>query len=171
MASLLRAVSLIPRLAIVLLMALLLIDMFLGVFFRYVVGRALTWTEEVGTLSLVYLTFIGGAVGITRAAHFSIHVLTERLSPALQRAFSLVVTLFIIAFGLLLVPTGLNLVRTNSGSETPALGLNLGVLYASTVIGGLLTVCYGGALLLDILRGRLPAQTVESEADETAVAA
>lgn len=171
MARLLHAVSLIPRLATVLLMALLLIDMFLGVFFRYVVGRALTWTEEVGTLSLVYLTFIGGAVGITRGAHFSIHVLTERLSPALQRRCRLIVALFIIAFGLLLVPTGLNLVRTNSGSETPALGLNLGVLYASTVIGGLLTVCYGGALLLDILRGRLPAQTVEAEADETAVAA
>ena len=171
MSRLLYVLSLIPRVALVLLMAILLVDMFLGVFFRYVVGRALTWTEEVGTLSLVYLTFIGGAVGITRSVHFSIHVVTERLSPTVQRVFSLVVGLFILAFGILLVPTGWTLVRSNSSSETPALGLNLGVLYFSTVVGGVLMICYAGALILDILRGRLPAQTVESEADETAVAA
>lgn len=171
MSRLLYVISLIPRVVLVLLMAILLVDMFLGVFFRYVVGRALTWTEEVGTLSLVYLTFIGGAVGVTRGAHFSIHVVTERLSPPVQRVFSLIVALFILAFGVLLVPTGWQLVRSNSASETPALGLNLGVLYVSTIIGGLLMVCYAGALLLDLVRGRLPTQSSEAEADEAAVAA
>ena len=171
MARLLYAVSLIPRIAIVLLMVTLLVDMFLGVIFRYVVGRALTWTEEVGTLSLVYLTFIGGAVGIGRGAHFAIHVVTERFHPRVQRALSLVVAGFIMAIGLMLLPTGWNLILTNSRSETPALSLNLGVLYASIVIGGLLNICYGGALAADILRGRTPAAHTVAEPDGTAVAA
>ena len=171
MSRLLYAVSLVPRVVLVLLMVTLLVDMFLGVIFRYVVGRALTWTEEVGTLSLVYLTFIGGAIGITRGAHFAIHVVTERLSAPAQRALSVVVALAIMGIGGLLVPTGWNLIRANSSSETPALGLNLGVLYASTVIGGVLMICYAAALVADIIRGRVPAQRAEPEIDEAAVAA
>jgi TRAP-type C4-dicarboxylate transport system permease small subunit len=171
MTRLLYALSLLPRVVLVLLMVTLLADMFLGVIFRYVVGRALTWTEEVGTLSLVYLTFIGGAIGITRGAHFAIHVATERLSARAQRALSLVVALAIMGVGGLLVPTGWHLIRTNSSSETPALSLNLGVLYASTVIGGVLMICYAAALVVDIIRGRLPAPHPGPEVDEAAVAA
>ena len=40
----------IPRAVLVALMIIMLIDMMLGVFFRYVVGQALAWSEEVGTL-------------------------------------------------------------------------------------------------------------------------
>lgn len=166
MPRLLYAISLIPRAVVVLLMVILLVDMMLGVIFRYVVGRALSWTEEVGTLSLVYLTFIGGAVGINRGAHFSIHVLTERLSPGLQRAVAVLIALLIMGIGVLLVPTGWNLVLTNRESETPALSLSLGVLYASTVIGGVLMICYAGALALDTLRGRGPARHPAAEPEQ-----
>lgn len=163
--------SLVPRVALVLLMVVVLVDMFLGVVFRYLVGRALPWTEEVGTLSLVYLTFIGGAVGINRGAHFAIHVATERLGRPARRALGLVVAGLIMLIGLLLLPTGWNLVLTNSRSETPALGLNLGLLYASTVIGGVLIICYAAALAAGILRGELPGDHVAPEPGEPAVAA
>lgn len=134
-------------------MATLLIDMMLGVFFRYVVGQALSWSEEIGTLSLVWLTFIGGAIGVRRGSHFAIHLLLDHLRPAGQRLARALVAVLILLLGALLVPTGVRLVETNATSETPALGLNLGVVYASAVVGGLLTICYAAALLVDALRG------------------
>ncbi len=154
MARALAFVSLIPRVVLLLLMVTILIDMMLGVFFRYVIGRALPWSEEVGTLSLVWLTFIGGAIGVRRGAHFAIHLLPDHLGPTGQRIAQTVTGILILVFGGLLVPTGWRLVQTNSVSETPALGLNLGILYAAAVVGGLLTVCYAGALVTDAIRGR-----------------
>jgi TRAP-type C4-dicarboxylate transport system permease small subunit len=146
--------SLIPRIVLVILMIIMLVDMMLGVFFRYVVGEALAWSEEVGTLSLIWLTFIGGAIGITRSSHFAIHLLLDHLEPNQQRILRTAIALLIVLFGLVLAPYGLELTIRNSTSITPGLGLNLGMQYASSFIGGVLMVCYAGALAFEALRGR-----------------
>lgn len=154
MAGAAYVMSLIPRIVLVILMVIMLVDMMLGVFFRYVVGEALAWSEEVGTLSLIWLTFIGGAIGITRSSHFAIHLLLDHLEPNQQRILRTAIALLIVLFGLVLAPYGLELTIRNSTSITPGLGLNLGIQYASAFIGGVLMVCYGGALAFEALRGR-----------------
>ncbi|MBI3968399.1 MAG: TRAP transporter small permease [Chloroflexi bacterium] len=143
-----------PRIGIIFLLVVLLVDMMLGVIFRYIVGQALSWTEEVGTLSLVWLTFVGGAVGIRRGAHFSIHLLVDHLSEGQQRALHILNAILIMIIGLILVPTGWKLMMTNSTSETPALGLSLSFVYASSLVGGLLMICYAAGLALDAYHGR-----------------
>jgi TRAP-type C4-dicarboxylate transport system permease small subunit len=154
MARALRVINLIPRAVLIILMIIMLVDMMLGVFFRYVVGQALPWSEEVGTLSLIWLTFVGGAIGITRGSHFAIHLFLDRLDPGKQRMLRTAIALLIMLFGVALAPYGLRLTISNSTSITPGLGLNLGVQYASAFIGGVLMICYAGALALDALQGR-----------------
>ncbi len=153
-----RVVSMIPRAVLVALMIIMLIDMMLGVFFRYVVGQALAWSEEVGTLSLIWLTFVGGAIGITRGSHFSIHLLQERLGARRQRTLRMAIALLIVIFGSVLAPYGLEVTLRNSTSITPGLGLNLGVQYASSFVGGVLTICYALTLGLEAFRDRKPRQ-------------
>ncbi len=126
----------------------------LGVFFRYVVGQALPWSEEVGTLCLIWLTFVGGAIGITRDSHFAIHLFLDRLGPRQQRILQTAIALLIMLFGLVVAPYGLELTIRNSTSITPGLGLNLGVQYASAFVGGVLMVCYALLWLIEALRGR-----------------
>ena len=152
-----RAISVIrfiPRVVLVTLMIVLLVDMMLGVFFRYVVGQALSWSEEVGTLCLLWLIFIGTAMGITRGSHFSMHVLLDHLKPAQRRILRTVIALLIILFGLILAPYALDLTIRNSTSNMPSLGFSLAVQYASAFVGGVLIVCYGIALAVDVIRGR-----------------
>ena len=62
----------------------------------------------------------------------------------------------IMLFGLILAPYALEVTIRNSTSITPGLGLNLAVQYASAFIGGILMVCYAGALALEALRGGKP---------------
>ncbi len=142
-------VSMVPRIVLVVLMFIMLVDMMLGVFFRYVVGQALPWTEEVGTLSLIWITFIGGAIGITRGSHFSIHLLLDSLSPASQRLVRTVIALFILLFGLILAPYATQAAIANTTSETPGLGISLAYQYASAAVGGILITCYAARLALD----------------------
>ncbi len=149
----LYAVSLIPRVFLIAVMVILLTDMMLGVFFRYVVGQPLAWTEEVGNLALVWLTFVGGAIGVNRAAHFSIHLLVEHLSPAGQRALNTLVAVVIMALGLVLVPTSWRLMIASSTSQLPGLGIGVGFQYASAFVGALLFALYAGCLALETARG------------------
>ena len=154
MARFLSVIRFIPRVVLVILMGILLVDMMLGVFFRYVVGQALNWSEEVGTLCLLWLIFIGMGMGITRGSHFSMHVLLDHLQPPQQRILRTVIALLIILFGLVLTPYALELTIRNSTSNMPSLPFSLSVQYASAFVGGVLIVCYGISLVVDILRGR-----------------
>jgi TRAP-type transport system small permease protein len=147
-------VGLIPRIVLVMLMIIMLADMMLGVFFRYIVGQALFWSEEVGTLCLVWLTFIGGAIGVTRDSHFAINMLLEHLQPRNQRILRTVIALLIMLFGLVLTPYALDLMKRNSTSITPGLGLNLSFQYASAFVGGVMIVCYALILAVEAIRGR-----------------
>jgi TRAP-type C4-dicarboxylate transport system permease small subunit len=153
MARLLDLVSLIPRFFLVALMVVLLVDMMLGVFFRYVMEQPLPWTEEVGNLALIWLMFIGGAVGITRGSHFSIHLLEEHVSLRTCLILKRAVAIIILCFALVLVPTCWRLLLASSSSEMPGLGISVGYQYASAFVGSLLFVCYGGALAVGAFRG------------------
>jgi TRAP-type C4-dicarboxylate transport system permease small subunit len=153
MSRLLSAVQFIPRIVLVILMIIMLVDMMLGVFFRYIVGQALFWSEEVGTLCLIWITFIGGAMGITRGTHFSVHLLLDALRPRQQQMLRTAIALLIMVFGLVVGTYGYDLIISNSTSETPGLGLNLGVQYASAFVGGVMIVIYALTLAVEALRG------------------
>src|SRR5918992_1556890 len=49
-----------------------------AVFFRYVVHRPIAGSDEVATLLLVWLTFLGGAVALRRRLHPSVNLVFER---------------------------------------------------------------------------------------------
>ena len=152
MDRLLAVLSYIPRALILILMVTLLIDMMLGVFFRYVVGHALPWSEEVGTFCLIWLTFVGGAVGIVRHSHFSIELAIDNLEPKLRLICQVLVALLIAIAGAIVAYNGWLLVLANSTSEMPSLGFSLAFQYAASVVGGLLMMWYAGVLALRLLR-------------------
>jgi TRAP-type C4-dicarboxylate transport system permease small subunit len=58
----------------------------LGVLFRYVLNSALSWTDEVGGFTLVWITFLGSVIALDRGVHLDMDLLTPRLKPRLRRA-------------------------------------------------------------------------------------
>ena len=91
----LRALSAVPKLAVTALIILAIINLLIGVVLRYFVGAItdyfdidpvpFTWVEEVGEMSLAWLTLIGAAIGVRQRAHFTLHVfVVHRLSAATQ---------------------------------------------------------------------------------------
>src|SRR5262245_49007797 len=53
-----------------------------GVFWRYVLGRPIAGSDEIATLVLVWLTFLGGAVAQRRRAHPRVGLFVQHLSPS-----------------------------------------------------------------------------------------
>src|SRR2546422_8828030 len=57
----------------------------LGVWFRYIVQRALPWYDEFAEFLLVWLTFYGSPLAAQRGAHIGFETLTDTLPPVLRR--------------------------------------------------------------------------------------
>lgn len=68
----------------VLILVAIFIVMVLAVFFRYVLGDSIIWSEEVARYGLVTLTFVGAATGFRRDSHIRIDVI-DLLGPRFGR--------------------------------------------------------------------------------------
>ena len=79
----------VPKFAVTALIILAIVNLLVGVILRYFVGAItdwldvdpvpFTWVEEVGELSLAWLTLIGAAIGIQSRSHFTLAVFVHRL--------------------------------------------------------------------------------------------
>src|SRR6476646_5852225 len=154
----LRKISDIPKFVVTALIILAMVNLLIGVVLRYFVGAItdwldidpvpFTWVEEVGEISLAWLTLIGAAVGIRARAHFTLHVFTHRLSPTVQVWINRFNHTLIVGIGALTAWYGYKLCVLNFTTRTPGLELNLAWLYASAVVGGVLIVVYGLSMII-----------------------
>jgi TRAP-type C4-dicarboxylate transport system permease small subunit len=92
---------------------------------------------------------IGAGIAIGERAHFTLHLLTHRLSSPLQRAVRVVTHLLIAGFGALAAWYGVKLAIVNSLLTSPALEINLACLYAAPAVGGVLIVVYALAAIFE----------------------
>ena len=142
-----RALSHLVEGVLLVLMVALCVDVFLGVFSRYVMGRTFTWYDEIARLCFVWIVFLGAAVGVRRGAHFRLQLVVHRLPPALQTAANVLTVAAISGFGALLIWQGRLLVELGQFQTTPVMGLSKQWIYGSMPAGGALMIVYALPLL------------------------
>lgn len=78
------AVFKIEKVAAILLTSTMLVSLSAGVFYRYVLSSPLTWSDEVAIFSLVWLTFIGGSMGIKQQSSAAVTIFMDRFKGTLR---------------------------------------------------------------------------------------
>jgi TRAP-type C4-dicarboxylate transport system permease small subunit len=154
----LRRLSDIPKLVVTALIIFAIINLLIGVVLRYFVGAItdwldvdpvpFTWVEEVGEMSLAWLTLIGAAIGIRTRSHFTLAVFVHRLPQTAQLWIHRFNHALIVGIGVLAAYYGYKLCLLNRTLTTPGLEINLAWLYASSVVGGILIAVYGFATMV-----------------------
>jgi len=157
----LRILPAVPKLMVTALIILAIVNLLVGVILRYFVGAItdwldvdpvpFTWVEEVGELSLAWLTLIGAAIGIQSRSHFTLAIFVHRLPERAQLWIHRFNHALISGVGLLAAYYGFKLCLLNRTLTTPGLEMNLAWLYASSVVGGVLIAVYGLATMLSPL--------------------
>ena len=135
------------------LMVVLSVDLFLGVFSRYVMVRTFTWYDEIARGCFVWLTFLGAAVGVKRRAHFRLHIVVDRLSPRLRQVTVFLLPLVVIVFASVLIQQGLVFLELGKFQQTPVMGLSKMWIYVAIPIGGALMILYSLGPLWSAIRG------------------
>ena len=153
-----KFVANIPKVVVAVLLVAAIVNLLVGVFLRYVVVEItdwldvdpinFTWVEEVGEMMLAWLTLLGAAIGVRERSHFTLHVLTHHFSLATQRTIERLHHVLIAGLGGIAAWYGVKLCLINRTLTTPGLEINLAVLYASVVVGGVLLVIYAISMIV-----------------------
>ncbi len=134
-----------PEALVVVLVALLVVLANAGVLFRYVFLLQVSGIDELQKMLLVWLAFLGGAVGVKRGAHFGVHFVMARVPVRVVEAIAVATEVFVLVFAAVMVMQGITATKIAFRQVFTGLGISIGWQYlAVPVSGGLMCVyvCY-----------------------------
>jgi len=124
------------------LMIVLVGDVFLGVFSRYVMQATFKWYDEVARLCFVWIIFLGAGVAVRRRLHFRMHLVIDRFAPGARLAAERLITLTVIGFGAILVAGGIRIAPIAHRQVTDALEVSQLWFFAALPVGGALMIFF-----------------------------
>lgn len=137
--------------ALIIIMAVMVINVLWQVFTRYVTGSPSSFTDELARYLMIWIGVLGAAYVSGKNMHVAIDVLPQKAGPKTQRILSFIVSGLIITFALVaFVVGGTRLVYITYilGQHSPALNMPLYLVYLVLPISGLLIIFYKSSDIL-----------------------
>ncbi len=122
------------------LLALLILDVWLGVFARYIVPLPITFMEEAARYLMIWVALLALSSCIPRREHIGVQVMFERLPAAARRHLLLLLDVLGIVFFLFLAFYGLGLVERGAKTFTMIYGMSKALPFAAVPVGAALAV-------------------------------
>lgn len=123
------------------------------VFGRYMLNNTPTWVEQVALLLVVWITFLGAAVGVWRSTHLSIDFIREAMPRGPRDALRLLTDVVLVVFGGVMAYHGTRLVLGTSRRTVQMLGISEGWRAAPIAICGVLIIIFAIASILVRIAG------------------
>jgi len=124
------------------LMIVLVGDVFLGVFSRYVMQATFKWYDEVARLCFIWIIFLGAGVAVRRRLHFRMHLVIDRFAPGARQIAERLITLTVVAFGAILVAGGIRIAPIAHRQVTDALEVSQLWFFGALPVGGALMIFF-----------------------------
>ena len=123
------------------------------VFGRYVLNNTPTWVEQASLVLVVWISFLGGGVGIWRNTHLSIEFVRDMFPPVARHALSIIADALLVAFGGTMAWYGAALAAGTSQRVIPMLGIAESWRAVPLALCGGLIVVFASVLLMIRLTG------------------
>jgi tripartite ATP-independent transporter DctM subunit len=119
-----------------------------------IVGRtffhnSLLWTDEVASLVLAVLAFLGGAIAYRHGQHSAVQTIVGLMPPRYQRICGALTEWLVIVVSAVTCVLSVQLLTSQLGQTTPILGVPSSVLVAPLTVGMALMVLYAAERLID----------------------
>lgn len=106
------------------------------VYGRYVLNATPTWVEQAALLMVVWITFLGAAVGVRRKTHLAVDFVRDTLPKPLRSLALLVSSCALLFFGAMLAWQGYDMFERTARREIPLIGISEGWRAVPVVLGG-----------------------------------
>jgi TRAP-type C4-dicarboxylate transport system permease small subunit len=125
---------------IVTLFAVLTVAVFAQVVARYVFNQPPAWTEELARFCQVWIILLASSICIRKGSHLAVDYLGPALAPTARKVLAAITGGLIALYSVVVVIWGVRLLMIGWGQTSPAMQLNMGLVYLVFPIAGGLMV-------------------------------
>lgn len=126
----------------VFLMLTMVTVIFIQVIARYIVHNSLTWSEEIGRYTFVWITFFGTALAVKERSHVALDILIKKLPTLLKKIITVVGYLLMISFSCVLAYAGWKMVMLGKNQISSALQIQMNYVYLALPLGSIFIILY-----------------------------
>lgn len=140
------------ELTVMLVTGFLVVDVVWGVFTRYVLQNASSWTEELARMLLIWVALLGASIAFIRKSHLGVDYFVGKLREKWRIISELVVYLLIAVFAaVVLLYGGYRLVALTltTSQPSPALNIQWGHVYLALPISGFFIVIFSIEMMIE----------------------
>ncbi|MDP2790711.1 MAG: TRAP transporter small permease [Rectinemataceae bacterium] len=120
---------------VTIIIAVMVINITAGVFFRYVLGNSLVWTEELSRYLMVWAGMLGAGLAMADGSHVGIDLLVDRCPPALRHALKITAKVVIQIFLIIVVIKSFAYLDTLKIQKSSAMEMPMVIPYLSVCAG------------------------------------
>ncbi len=137
----------------IVLVGVIALDIFVGVFSRYVLNNALAWYEESAKYLMLWMVFTASPIVLKQGGHIALDVLPRSLAPRLQRVNYLIIYSIVIAFLGILIWQGSGLAWNARIQMPTSVPVSFLVVYAAIPFGAAIMLLVSLEFWFRALRG------------------
>ncbi|MCM3568479.1 TRAP transporter small permease [Neobacillus mesonae] len=112
------------------------------VFFRYVLEKPLTGSEELARFTMIWLVMIGSTVVLRNKSHIAVEFFVELFPTVIQKGARIITYLLIFVFAIILMVDGYQLAMTSMSQISPATRIPNGYIAMSIPVSGFISALY-----------------------------
>jgi len=133
----------VTTIAVIVTAVLLVLCLLVSIFFRYIIGYALSFPEELSMLLFAWLILLAGSLGVREGFHVRLTIVTNQFPSIIRKILAFLITLGITVFGAVLVYSGQDLVVRTAGDLSATIRYPIEILYYPAPICGALIIIHG----------------------------
>lgn len=141
---------------IILLFASQVVVVFSQVVWRFAFNNPFSWSEELARYMQVWLILLTSSVCIRKSRHLAVDYLSHHLSFKVQKILKLVSLLGIMAYVIVMVVFGIQMITVTASQTTPAMQIPIGLVYLAFPIAGILMFLETFIVLAKVVIARTP---------------
>ena len=121
----------------------------LQVFFRYILGNSISWSEEFSRYLMIWMGFAGASVALRQGSHVAIDYFCGLFGDKVKWLLRVASRMLIAIFLFFLVKEGWALATFFMGQKSPAMRISMFWAYAATFTGGVFMAIHLLVLLME----------------------
>jgi len=134
--------------------SLMVITSFVSVVNRNIFKLPISWLDEVGIYSMIYMVLIGTEIGLRDGTQISVTSVVDKLHGKSKKIIHILSKAIVVAFSVMILTSSIGMVQMQikTGQTSPGLKLPMSIPYAALTISfGIISLVQGATLLGMIL--------------------
>lgn len=108
------------------------------VFFRYIIGQSLTWSEELGRFMFIWMSFLGSCAAYYKGSHVALDLFVRNVKGLPKKIITIIIELFTLGFASALIVSGYNMVQVGALQRSPSLSVQMNIVFIVLPLSGAL---------------------------------